>query len=86
MSTKDMTFYDVPKLAYSKESNRLFTKFEPLKIVGIYNCSNGSKLALIEGESHLFSFDSLDIKGDWVDKPKKKNVSSDDICEDDMGK
>lgn len=81
MSKKDMKYYETPLLAYSKESNRLFTKSEQLKIVGEYNCSNGNKLALIEGESHLFSFDSLDIKGDWVDKSKKKNVGNDDTCE-----
>ena len=72
MSAKDMTYYEIPKLAYSKDSNRLFTKAEKLKIVGEYNCSNGSKLALIDGESHLFSFDSLDIKGDWIDSKKVK--------------
>lgn len=81
MSKKDMTFYETPLLAYSKESNRLFSKSEKLKVVGEYNCSNGNKLALIDGESHLFSFDSLDIKGDWVDK-SKKNVGNDDTCDE----
>lgn len=73
MSKKDMTYYETPLLAYSKESNRLFSKTEKLKIIGEYGCSNGGKLALIDGESHLFSFDSLDIKGDWVDSKKVKS-------------
>jgi len=71
MSKSDMAYYDKPLLAYSKESNRLFTKAERLKIVGFYSCSNGDKLALIEGESHLFSFESLNIIGEWNEKNKK---------------
>lgn len=81
MSRADMTFYDVPKLAYSKENNRLVTKMQALKLEGEYNCSNGDKLALIEGQSYLFSFDSLDIKGDWVDKPKKNKDNIEEFDE-----
>lgn len=70
MSKEDIVYYDKPLLAISLIGNRLFAKGGKLKLIGEYRCSDGSKLAILDKESYLFSFDDFEIKGEWTDKKK----------------
>ena len=71
MSKRDMVFYDVPKTVIMLKGADDLRVGSKQKLLGEYLCSNGDKLAMLENFSYLLSFESIEIKGDYVDKSKE---------------